>query len=217
MLLTEFLAQYVEGYLLADLETMKAAGPADPAVPGHLGYAMLMTSAAGIELLGALSSVETFRAGIGATYFNAYWKNYLYPTAPDRGRVGDAVYQLARHGIAHNFAAKAPFIVGKGSGLHLVRDGSQTHIDAVVLASDLRESYVTRFKPIATAGASGSKGENATTMQERLRELISANAAKMTEPAKALAKLPAYAGESPEVVTPMSGGLGGGSSSGSRS
>jgi hypothetical protein len=53
--LGEFLERYVEGYLFADLQSM-AAVKVPAGQYGALGYPMMMTALAGVELLGALTS-----------------------------------------------------------------------------------------------------------------------------------------------------------------
>ena len=94
-----------------------------------------------------------------------------------------AVYQLVRHGIAHNFAAKAPLEItkapaGTSAADHLRRVASSgvTRIDANQLFVDLRTTYLGRFKPVANGSTPGPLGESAGSMQTRLDDLLSRNA-----------------------------------------
>jgi hypothetical protein len=187
MLLPLFLAQFVEGYLFQDLKVMAMTSPPGPM--GHLGYPMLLSAAAGTEMLGILVSTSPFKAEDPRRNFGRYWEQYLYPQSPRRD-AGPAVYQLVRHGIAHNFAAKAPFLITKGEPNHLVRDGNETLIDAVQLSEDLIESYRLRFHPVATGKIAGLHGETAATMQLRLNEVIASNGQKMLSHSGSLKGLP---------------------------
>jgi hypothetical protein len=188
MKLADFLAQFIEGYLFADLTTMTTAGPASPTTPGHLGYPMLMTCASGIEMLGILAAPSDAKANPWE-HFVRYWSEYLYATGPRRD-VGMAVYQLVRHGIAHNFAAKAPFEITKGAPEHLVKASGVARIDSKQLFIDLYGSYFNVFKPVANGAKPGPNGETPGTMQQRLDNLLKLNAKSLTDHGEPLTRLP---------------------------
>src|SRR5687768_3966764 len=98
MKLDKFLNTYVDGYLLADLQAMGGCQLTGRNA-GALGYPMVITTFAGIELLGTISfdSETLIRGdGAGAQHFRFFWKNWLYPSEPERSRLADAVYQLTR-------------------------------------------------------------------------------------------------------------------------
>ncbi|HTR56308.1 MAG TPA: hypothetical protein VMJ10_36795 [Kofleriaceae bacterium] len=169
--LKTFLGEFIEGALFMDLDTMAVAKPsATASTPkyGYLGYPMIMTAAAGIELLGIL--VADRYEERSQKNFKRYWKNYLYPSGPKRD-VAEAVYSLARCGITHNYAGKAPTI--SKSGEHLVRVGDIVQIDAVQLATDLKESYFRQIRPIVDGTPSGDV--TAKTMAKRLDDMLKAH------------------------------------------
>jgi hypothetical protein len=141
--LNTFLQKNVEGYLFEDLQTMKAATLAPGKQAGAVGYPLLMSAFAGIELLGALLSDSPFDKNKGAAYFDDFWRNHLYSTDPCRAAAGKALYQLVRHGLAHVYVTKGDIVVFKHApAMHLVRapDGS-IYIDAAQLADDLEHRF----------------------------------------------------------------------------
>ena len=105
----DFVHKFVDGYLFSDLETMKSAAP-PTGNDGHLGYPMLMTCAAGIELFGILVSTSAFEPREPGRNFRRFWQEHLYTVGPRR-EVADAVYRLVRNGVAHNFATKVAFAI----------------------------------------------------------------------------------------------------------
>ncbi len=151
--LEQFLRHNLERYLFGDLKRMQGQ---------PLGYPPLLSAFAGTELLGGLLNPKPFsRKTSGATRFVHYWTEYLYPDVPDRVAVARAVYQLARHGIAHGFFPKGPIGVG-GPDLtfHLKRDADGlVIIHPTQLGEDLIASYERRVKPIirATTGSPSRK------------------------------------------------------------
>jgi hypothetical protein len=149
--LAAFLSKNVEGYLFKDLETLKDAEPSTKPGDGFVGYPMLMTACAGIELFGALSSPNTFQArGKSAEYFANWWENYLYPNDPEKS-AGPCLYRLVRCGLMHGFLTKGDILVVKDRReLHLkLKDPgpapppgrAQVYIDPVKLAEDLVTSF----------------------------------------------------------------------------
>lgn len=175
MQLGEFLAKYIEGALAADQETMLLAMPPAEQLDakkvgwGHVGYPMIMACAAGIEMLGILTSTYGLRES--GKNFTHYWKTYLYPQAlfPARAAVADAIYVLARCGITHNFASKAPEI-RKGGNHHLVSDGGTFVINCAQLVEDFEASYRDRIAPIVAGRPTGAV--SADTMSKRLLLLL---------------------------------------------
>lgn len=188
--LLTFLEHDIEGYLFHDLRVMQAATVPPEAPGGGLGYPLLMTSLAGIELLGAVLSTGPFDTRHGRDYFKDYWQRFLYPGRPPGPEV-DIVYQLARHGIAHNFLLKGPLGVTKGEPAHhLKRAGSRFLIDAATLADHLIDSYENRVKPHLD---SPTVDVDAAQMLARVREMA---AAYRSQAATALAPLAGPTGPS---------------------
>jgi hypothetical protein len=172
--LDDFLTRHVEGYMFGDLRAMQSI---------EVTYPLLMTTFAGVELLGGLLSGSPFKErGKGADYFSSYWNGYLYPTLTNSESIGRTLYQLARHGIAHGFAPKGPIAVLRNEpSVHFKDISGVVHIDAVRLADDFMSSYSTALKPFATDPTSII----AQNMSARLTEMVTAyqkQAAALTMP-----------------------------------
>lgn len=144
--LRDFLRTYVDGYLVSDLRTMLAVRPA--ADHGALGYPIVASTFAGIELLGTLS----FQSGAevcldnGRTYFRHFWQDWMYYGEADRSGLADVVYDLLRNGITHTFVGRPRIEVGRfsmTSNWHLKRKrGTEVlHVEADVLADDFMRAY----------------------------------------------------------------------------
>ena len=161
--LEEFLRHNVEEYLFGDLRLMQGY---------PLGYPPLLSTFAGIELLGGLLHPRPFSRGTkGAVYFKHYWTKYLYPSVPENESTGRAVYQLARHGIAHGFFPKGPIGVGGPDlSLHLRRDANGlVIIHPTQLGNDFIKSYEERVEPRITQK---TDAPNAETMGKQLRIML---------------------------------------------
>lgn len=164
MKLEDFLDQFVEGYLFSDLRSMSQVSTPAGLPYGAVGYPMVSTTIAGIELLGALTSSSTFDKHRGSVYFRNFWGD-MY--SDHRRQLGTAVYQLLRHGVAHVFVAKPRITVIKSTekALHLGTSPSgDLIVNALTLASDLEQTYRTNIaSQLATL---------APTMQARLDEMV---------------------------------------------
>ena len=158
--LRDFLEQNVEGYLFNDIRTMQE-------VP--VAYPLLMTTFAGVELLGALLSTSQFDAfKKGREYFVSYWSNYLCPKLPNTESIGEQLYQLIRHGVAHAFIIKGPIAVGRNpEDPHLTVDGGVLYVNAVTMSQQFATSYYERVKPLLSEPPS----QQAVTMSQRLAEM----------------------------------------------
>ncbi len=165
--LGEFLQWNVEGYLFKDLEAMQPIS-APGTDGGGVGYPMLITTFAGIELLGGLVSGSEFNTNAGGVYFKKFWADYLYPGA-NAEEAGDALYQLARHGLAHGFVVKGSIAVGKDHpGWHLKRNADDViYVDVAKLADDLIACYRTKVKPLSESSPSREKMTDWLTGMER--------------------------------------------------
>jgi hypothetical protein len=104
----DFLNQFVDGYLLGDLQSM-ADIPPKPGY-GNVGYPLVLSTLTGCELIGGLLSDSTWthRSRDARKHFAYFWNSHLYPGRDSE--LAGALYQLLRNGIAHCFAAK-PFIL----------------------------------------------------------------------------------------------------------
>jgi len=168
--LDAFLEKNVEGYLFGDLATLKIATHQPERTYGAVAYPLLLSTFAGIELLGALVSSRAFVPNNGSKYFDSFWRNYLYNTDAARADAGASIYKLARHGLAHSFVVKGTLeVVKHAPHLHLVRmNNGAFSVDAVQLATDLETAYQTRVKVLARA-VSGTVTTH--TMSDRLNEM----------------------------------------------
>lgn len=166
--LDAFLEKNLEGYLFEDMETLKAAQPSSGTGDGACGYPLLMTTFAGIELLGNLVSSQPFDSSAGKERFDEFWREYLYPTDSFRRAAGVALYKLGRHGLAHAFVVKGELEVYKDNpGSHLRKTPKGVvSVSAVQLATDLRGAYDVRVKAVATQGNPLRR-----TMERRLAEM----------------------------------------------
>lgn len=197
----EFLDSYIEGALFADLATLEHAGPADRGARyGHVGYPIVMAVSSGIEVLGVLTS--THPVGVSKVNFCHYWRTFLYASGAKRD-AAEAIYKLARCGITHNFASKAPTIT-KGGPHHLVDVEGTLTIDCLALARDFSTSYRNQIRPIAFGAIS------AASMQGRLDALLASNLDDIDDHRSDLARLgDAYAPSDVNVVGPITQSLDG--------
>ena len=79
MTIEEFFTQFVDGYLLNDLKSMAAVTVPEGQTSGGVGYPMVSTTLAGMELLGELlmPNTDAFDGNKGNDYFLNYWDNYF--------------------------------------------------------------------------------------------------------------------------------------------
>jgi hypothetical protein len=142
----DFLRGVVEGYLFSDLEIMLAAQPSADG-NGALSYPILTATCAGIELLGGLLTQAPFSNTKGFSYFSGFWsKMYSGPEA----LADDAVYRIARNGLAHVYCLKGLTAVTKGESQHhlTLRANAGLCIDATKLAEDFQATYRREVTPL---------------------------------------------------------------------
>src|SRR5262245_20741877 len=113
MSLEQYLKHFIEGYLFEDLRSMAAVKLAPTRKYGGVGYPMVMSTLAGIEVLGVLTSDKEFTGWKGNKSFRDFWRDYLYPHRPERQDIGGAIYELVRHGLVHSYITKPSFTVTK--------------------------------------------------------------------------------------------------------
>jgi hypothetical protein len=150
------LEEVLDNYLESDLRVLRNTS---------VGYPVLATVFAGIELLGALLSSQPFNGYAGLQYFSDYWTQNLYPYSSTLDQA-KAIYQLARHGVAHQYFVKGLISVMSGSpSQHLTYDGTCLWIDVHALTDDLLASYRRSVKPLLQGG-------NRVIIQKRFKEII---------------------------------------------
>jgi hypothetical protein len=186
MTIDHFLERFVEGYLFGDLRSMADIKLRDGEEYGAVGYPMVMTALAGVELFGALTSAEPYTRWKGHDRrFRAFWRDYLYPNLPPK--TADVVYALVRNGLAHIHLAKPLVMVTKHRDpRHLigrVAEDQKLTIDALTLADDLHRAYQRRVKPECV-------GAVRERMQQRLNEIRDDGADELMTFAEVLDNVP---------------------------
>src|SRR6266404_1338929 len=156
----KFFENCIDGYLFSDLENMMTLGPIPKKKAGAVGYPILMTIMSGMELLGTLMQevvLSTYANGsikTGEDQFVQFWNNYLVKTNNKYKNMGSSVYNLARHGLAHQSMAKTGVIVtkqGDDPEYQMMIDKNSfennavylLNINVIKLFNDFKESYKT--------------------------------------------------------------------------
>lgn len=175
MLIQDFLSQFVEGYLFHDLDSMEKITLPPGQNDGAVGYPMIATSLAGMELLGWIlmpGNVNFDPARGGNSYFLNFWDNYLAKQYPRYANLGKLFRKLMRNGIAHNFVAKSGIIVQKGSNLAVTIDTTrqEIYIDCIVFCQEFRDTYQILVEPVLSGPTTGLL-TTVQDMQKRLDDL----------------------------------------------
>jgi len=169
----DFLEHYIDKYLMHDVADMMRPH-------AQIGYPLLMTVFAGMELMGGLLDTSTFKmAGKGDKYFVLYWRKFLYPPPSSRSGLALDVYKRMRNGIAHGFMVTGKVAVTTADPQrHLAVDANGVfYIDAVQFAKDFIESYA-RFKTLLDPNKPSAV---LTNMKKRLKEIATEHAAKAVD------------------------------------
>ena len=174
MTVDDFFADFIDGYLASDLDTMSKANRAEGLMYGDVGYPMVLTTLAGIELLGVLllpTTTPVTRRN-GRNRFLRFWNDYLAKDFSVYSGFGDLFYGLLRNGVAHTYTAKHGVYVTKGSGAPLRYDAAnrQVTIDSNVFAQDFLSVYRKNVLPLLSS--EDDAGLNAMSMQTHLDELM---------------------------------------------
>ncbi|MHB1134257.1 MAG: hypothetical protein ACYC4L_17955 [Chloroflexota bacterium] len=176
--LRTFFTDYVDGYLFEDLRSMHEFTLPPERKTGGLGYTMLLTILAGMELLGYLLYNKTYtpRPDLGATHFEEYWTRYLSHEVDKYGdrEVAMIVRSSLRNGIAHVFLAKPGIEVKRGDPRRHMTRGSESGrfiIDPDSLFEDFKRSYNSRVRPIVFDGTR-NEWTSSDQMQEQLNAVI---------------------------------------------
>lgn len=174
MNIDDFLERFVEGYLFHDLESMEKITLPDGQDDGAVGYPMVATVLAGMELLGGLlmPNTEPFNPRKTNDYFLNYWDNYFAKQNQAYTGLGRLFRQLIRHGISHTFVAKPGIFVEKGSNRQMSIDTTrqEIYIDCNVFFKEFGESYRKLVRPIVDNTAVNPL-TNKSNMQTRLDDL----------------------------------------------
>jgi hypothetical protein len=182
--LKTFLKRNVEGYLFGDLRSMAVIKLSKGQRYGGVGYPMVMTALAGVELLGTLTSAKPFHRMKGDQRFRDFWIEYLYPQS--NAETANLIYDWLRNGLAHHYMAKPTVVVTKcNHKWHLRRTttGKNFYVDALTLAEDLERTYVRTVKPKIT-------GAFKHQMATRFAEIRAAYSKDFTNKSQNFAKIP---------------------------
>lgn len=160
--LDRFIEHDIRGNLFRDLAAMQKI---------EVTFPLLMSTCAGIELLGALLSKSEFQVhNRNRTYFQLYWSTYLYCDSATSSDLAGDLYQMVRNGIAHGFVLKGSLAVLRMQpAMHLKSDAAGVFcIDATQLASDFVSSFE-REVPAILARSDGSPSR--ASMSQRFDEM----------------------------------------------
>jgi len=166
-----YLEQFIEGYLLEDLNSMAPISLAEGKRYGAVGYPMVMTVLSGVEVLGVLTSRAKFNSENGADRFGEYWRNYLYTDRPAVQRLDSLMYEFVRHGLAHSFMTMPMIRVTKyrdPGHLHRSPTSNVICVDALTLAEEFAQAYWRRLRPTIA-------GEFKINMETRFKEMREAH------------------------------------------
>lgn len=174
MNIDDFLKQFVDGYLLGDLQSMAAVVVPSGKIYGGVGYPMVATTLAGMELLGELlmPNTDPFDPNQSNVYFLNYWDNYFVQCNPAYTGLGRIFRQLMRNGISHTFVAKPGIFVEKGTNRQMSIDTKrqEIYIDCNVFFREFEDSYLRFVRPIIE-GIATSPLTTKTNVQTRLDSL----------------------------------------------
>jgi hypothetical protein len=205
-----FLEQFVDGYLFSDLASMAPIGLLPGKDKGAVGYPMVATTCAGMELLGALLAEKTFRPDQGHAHFVRYWNKVIGTVRPEYLTIGglpELTYKLVRHGLAHNFMTSPGILVTKreprSRHLEVNRAAQSLTIDCLHLLEDFRRSYHEIVKPIAlgTPRTIDRITYTREDMQQRLNDIADHFAKEATDAFAALKFPPTYQQPTGPVLT----------------
>ena len=181
-----FLSEYVKGYLFDDLASMAEISPQPGMTTGAVGYPMVMTTLAGIELLGWLTNTEAFTPhSKGSVGFRWYWNQFLTPIDSRYEGLAELIYQLVRNGIGHVYIAKPGIFITKGNAeTHLIvdKDKRTLVLDCLELHNHFVESYRRFVEPIVAgvehdfASSKGNRKRSVAitrvSMELRLKDMV---------------------------------------------
>ena len=174
--LDEFYSRWIEGYLLGDLEAMAAIKPTSNL--GGVGYPILGTTLAGMELLGYLLYPQEknldWEPKDGTKVFHYFWKRYFAAAYPIPYTGAGTIFRgLVRNGIAHTFMGKGKtWVTRDGVSPTLIDHQEQSvRVDCVRFFREFEQVCETRVRPIVNETAQASLTTRAC-MEERLNGLI---------------------------------------------
>lgn len=177
MTVEDFFTQFVDGYILNDLKSMADITLPAGQTSGGVGYPMVSTTLAGMELLGELlmPNTDPFNPNDGSIYFLNFWDNYFAVQNPAYTGLGRLFRQLMRNGISHTFVAKPGIFVEKGTNRQMSVDTArqEVYIDCIVFYKEFEESYMRLVRPIID-GTATSAATTKQNIQTRLDNLATA-------------------------------------------
>jgi hypothetical protein len=176
MTVNDFVAEFIDGYIASDLDTMSKSARAEGLKHGDVGYPMVLTTLAGMELLGSLLLPKRtpFTTSNGKSRFLRFWDDYLAKDFPVYGGFGELFYTLLRSGLAHTYTAKHGVYVTKDSGMPLRYDAEnqQVIIDSNIFAKDFLSAYRKNVLPLLS-NVEDAADPSASSMQAHLDQMMS--------------------------------------------
>lgn len=160
----DYIEKYIEGYLFADLNSIKNNISPDKH-PGNGAYPLLLSTLSAMEFIGLLmrgespiQQDESGRDRVDASKgIGAYIKEYLSKIDPKYKALSEVAPRLVRNGIAHTYATKGNIAItrqGDRDQSHLKVYGTNKIliINADYLLDDFLQSYGLYVKPHLSKG-----------------------------------------------------------------
>jgi len=188
----EFIERFVDGYLFEDLKSMAKIKLPEGKKYGAVGYPMVATIFAGMEMLGGLlmPPSETFDRNKGGDYFLNYWNEYFVAEYPHYRNLGKLLYELVRHGVAHTFIAKHGTITkfsGRTQSILVDKQKSEVDIDPALFAEEFEKSYEEKVKPLLDPSSTGPV--NRKTFEKKVNEMAASYSKSSSDAFKSLPSL----------------------------
>ncbi|PWU24076.1 hypothetical protein C5B42_00680 [Candidatus Cerribacteria bacterium 'Amazon FNV 2010 28 9'] len=177
MTIKQFLSRHVEGYLFKDLRTMMRVKLRKGQKIGGVGYPVVASILAGMEMLGGiLQNGKGFKTTTSTTKFFHYWNNFFIKDSPKYSDYGNAFWKLIRNGVSHTYLTKTGIWVIRGNSsehLRIYKDGSDYYlmVDIYEFFTDFVNSYNNQVRPIVYKGQASSL-TTPIMMKKRLDEMI---------------------------------------------
>jgi hypothetical protein len=179
--LDNYIQKYIEGYLFADMKSIKNDVSAAKH-PGNGAYTLLLSVLSAMEFLGLLmrgespvQQDENGRDRVDASKgLGTYIKGYLSKIDPNYKVLSEIAPRLIRNGIAHTYATKGNVAItrhGNREQSHLKVYGTQKILIVNVdcLLEDFLQSYEQHVKPHLKKNA--AQYENINNNYEAIRRI----------------------------------------------
>lgn len=172
----EFFTKHIEGYLFGDLESLERCEADKKTGYGGCGYPKLQTIISGMELLGLLLPEGEIKEGKKhEKHFLNFWNNYLTKFDERYKNKGFFIYNLVRHGLAHNYTTKYGIYIGSEKDFSVEHfwfsiEHQQFFIDPDKFKEDFYKCYKERVSPLIYNASAGNT--DLITINEKLTNML---------------------------------------------